>query len=72
MCLAIPGKIIERTAESATIDFDGVRRTVNVAFLPDAHVGDFVIVHAGFAIQKWEQKDVDEFNEIIKEMRELG
>ncbi|MDD5675734.1 MAG: HypC/HybG/HupF family hydrogenase formation chaperone [Chitinivibrionales bacterium] len=71
MCLAIPGKIIEREGDMALLEIEGIRRKVNVTFLPEAAVGDYVIVHAGFAIQKWEQEDVDEFNKIMDEMREL-
>lgn len=55
MCLAVPGQIIEISAtdilqQSGTIDFSGVRKEVSLAYLPEAQVGDYVIVHAGFAI----------------------
>lgn len=58
MCLAVPGKIIERKGETATVDFDGVRRTVNMSFLPEKKTrkGDYVLVHVGFAIQKVDKK----------------
>ncbi len=54
MCLAVPGqvlKILEETPEARTaeVDFSGVRKSVNLIFLPEAAVGDFVAVHAGFA-----------------------
>jgi hydrogenase expression/formation protein HypC len=55
MCLAVPGQILDISAEdpllrSGIIDFSGVRKTVSLAYLPEAHIGDYVIVHAGFAI----------------------
>lgn len=55
MCLAVPGRVIaiNREAEfgsSGLIEFDGVRLTVNLVFVPEVKVGDYVIVHVGFAI----------------------
>lgn len=57
MCLGIPGRVIEVTEpagrpdmRTATVDFDGVRRSVCLAYAPEAGVGDYVIVHVGFAI----------------------
>jgi hydrogenase expression/formation protein HypC len=55
MCLAIPSKIIEIEDSMATIDVDGVRRRASLMLLEDAVVGDYVIVHAGFAIQKLDE-----------------
>ena len=56
MCLAVPGRIIEvyddRGTRMAMIDFDGIRKEVCLAYLPDAEVGDYAIVHVGFAISK--------------------
>jgi hydrogenase expression/formation protein HypC len=52
MCLAIPSKITHIENEMATIDVDGVQRQASLLLLADARVGDYVIVHAGFAIQK--------------------
>lgn len=51
MCLGIPGRILAREEEQlARVDFGGVRRTVSIAFTPEAHVGDWVLVHVGFAL----------------------
>ncbi|MDA8085292.1 MAG: HypC/HybG/HupF family hydrogenase formation chaperone [Nitrospiraceae bacterium] len=53
MCLAIPSKIIVKNGFEATVDIYGARRKVNLMLLPeDASVGEYVLVHAGFAIQK--------------------
>lgn len=51
MCLAIPGRILSLEANSsAKVDFGGVRRTISVAFTPEAQAGDWVLVHVGFAL----------------------
>ena len=68
MCLAIPAKIVELNGADAVLDIRGVRREGNVAFIPDAKIGDYVLLHAGFAIQKWSEEDVREFDEIMNEM----
>ena len=68
MCLAIPGKIVELEQDNATIEVDGVRRKSNVSLIKDAKVGDYVLLHAGFAIEKWSEEDVAEYRQIMKEM----
>ncbi len=51
MCLAIPGKIIEIQGEKAIADFQGIKKEINISLVP-AKIGDWVMVHAGFAIEK--------------------
>jgi len=51
MCLAIPGKILKIRGQKAEIDFNGIQKEINIAMV-DVKVGDFVMVHAGFAIEK--------------------
>lgn len=65
MCLAIPGKIIELHDQQATADFDGVKKEVNVS-LVDVAVGDFVIVHAGFAIEKYDATTVEDIQRDLR------
>lgn len=73
MCLAVPGRIIEVREElgtrMATIDFDGIHKDICLAYLPDAQVGEYAIVHVGFAISR-----VDEASalETLAMFRELG
>ena len=55
MCLAIPSKIVAIDGDMGTIDVEGVRRETSLLLLEDAVVGDWVIVHAGFAIQKLDE-----------------
>lgn len=59
MCLAIPGKIISIKNQQATVDFEGVKKEINIS-LVNAKKGDFVIVHAGFAIEKMDESEANE------------
>ncbi len=52
MCLAIPGKILTREGQTGRVDFGGLIRQAALDLVPDAAIGDVVLVHAGFAIQK--------------------
>ena len=67
MCLAIPSKIIRIENDMATIDADGVQRKASLLLLEDAAVGDYVIVHAGFAIQKIDETAAMETIRLLKE-----
>ena len=66
MCLAIPSKITEIKDSMATIDVDGVQRQASLLLLEDARVGDYVIVHAGFAIQKLDEAAANETLELLR------
>jgi hydrogenase expression/formation protein HypC len=59
MCLAMPGRVIELREQSgqpvALVDFDGTTREVMASFVPDVAVGDYVIVHAGVALQRLDE-----------------
>jgi hydrogenase expression/formation protein HypC len=70
MCLAVPGKIIsiDNKTQNATIDYgNNVIRTINVS-LVDVKPGDYVLVHAGFAIQTVEPKEAEETLKLFREM----
>jgi hydrogenase expression/formation protein HypC len=68
MCLAVPAKIVECEGTRAVVEIDGVRREANLALVQDAAVGDYVLLHAGFAIQKWTEEDVRELEAIRGEL----
>ena len=68
MCLAVPAKITAINGEEAVVEMDGVRRTAVVSFIKDPGIGDYVLLHAGFAIRKWSEQDVREYNAILKDM----
>ncbi|MEA2167239.1 MAG: hydrogenase expression/formation protein HypC [Solirubrobacteraceae bacterium] len=60
MCLAIPGRVIEivdATTQLAKVDVAGVRRTVNVGLLEDIAIGDWVLIHVGFALSKVDEAE---------------
>lgn len=67
MCLAIPSKIVEIVEGMATIDVDGVQRKTSLLLVEDARVGDYVIVHAGFALHKIDEAAAMESLRILKE-----
>jgi hydrogenase expression/formation protein HypC len=67
MCLAIPSKIINIKDGMGTIDVDGVTRTCSLLLLENPQVGDWVIVHAGFALHKIDETAAMESLSILKE-----
>lgn len=69
MCLAIPAKVTKIDGDMATIDVGGVTRSTSLMLLTDVDIGDYVIVHAGFAIHK---VDPGEAQESLKLLRELA
>ena len=76
MCLAIPGKIIKIEGNdferSGKVNFGGILKDVNLAYVPEAKVNDYVIVHVGFAISILDEKEANKVFEYLKEMDELG
>lgn len=76
MCLAIPGQIVSIADESpatrqGAVDFGGLRKMVNLAFVPEAAVGDFVLVHVGFAIAKVDPREAQRVFEYLRQVDEL-
>jgi len=65
MCIAIPLKLISKEGTKGWVEIGGTRREVGLAILPDARVGDYVLVHAGFAISKVEEKEVQQLLELL-------
>jgi len=70
MCLAVPMKLVEINAPEAVVELAGVRRKINLALLsPDElEIGDYLIIHAGFAIQKLDREDAEERLKYFEEM----
>ena len=68
MCLAIPAKIIKIENNMGTIDMEGTQREVSLLLQEDAKVGDYVIVHAGFVIQKIDEQEAMESLKIIRQL----
>lgn len=70
MCLAVPAKVMAINGEEAVLDYGGVKRTANISMLSDVKVGDYVLVHVGYAISKLDEEEALEtlklWDEIIK------
>jgi hydrogenase expression/formation protein HypC len=75
MCLAVPGKILNIAGKdvlrSGTVSFGGISKQVNLAYVPEAKVGDYVIVHVGFAISIVDETEAKQTFEYLKQMGEL-
>jgi hydrogenase expression/formation protein HypC len=74
MCLAIPGKLVslnkESTPKMGMVSFGGIQKNVCMEWLPEASVGDYVIVHVGFALSKVDEQEALETIRMIEEMGE--
>lgn len=68
MCLAIPGKVISIEGTEGVVDFGGVKQKVRVDLIQELQVGDYVIVHTGFAIEKLEEEDALETLRLWEEL----
>jgi hydrogenase expression/formation protein HypC len=76
MCLAIPGKVTSISGDdplmrSGKVDFGGVLMDVNLAYVPEVKVGDYVIVHVGFALSRVDEAEANQVFEYLREMQEL-
>ena len=75
MCLAIPGKIVEIVDAGnhiAKVEVGGVKRNVNIGMLPEneTHIGDYVLIHVGFAMSKIDEHEAEETLRVLKELGE--
>ena len=72
MCLAIPGKVIEIESESqprmGKVSFGGIQKRICLEWVPDVKVGEYVIVHVGFAISKMDEKEAMETLKLFEEI----
>ena len=76
MCLAVPGKIVSidesnKDLKMAKVNFGGVMKDICIQWLPDVQIGEYVLAHVGFALNKIDQKDAEETIEILKQMGDL-
>ena len=70
MCLAVPMKIVELNGPEAIVEEEGVRRQARVDFLPAAQVGDYVLVHAGIAIERVNEEEARETLALLRQLFE--
>jgi hydrogenase expression/formation protein HypC len=77
MCLAVPGKIISIEGEdpilrSGRVNFAGIIKQVSLAYVPEARIGDYVLVHVGFALSVVDEKEAEQVFEYLREMGDLA
>ncbi len=77
MCLAIPGKIESISGDDpltrmGKINFGGILKEASLAYVPEAQVGDYVIVHVGFALSRLDEDEALKVFEYLKQIEELG
>ena len=65
MCLAVPAEVVSLTGATAMVSVDGALREVDLSLVENVAVGDYVLVHAGFALERWDDQDVREWRAII-------
>lgn len=70
MCLAVPMKLIARDGEIGTVELGGVERKINLMMLPDAKIGEYMVVHAGFAIQRLDEAEAKKTLDLLMQMGE--
>jgi hydrogenase expression/formation protein HypC len=76
MCLGVPGQVLtidgqDPLSRTGRVRFGGITKKVNLAYLPEARVGDYVIVHVGFAISRVDEKEAMQVFEYLRQMDEL-
>ena len=77
MCLAIPGKLTSISGEdplmrTGKVDFGGILKEVSLAYVPEARLGDYVIVHVGFALSRVDEEEAKQVFEYLRQMQELS
>jgi len=68
MCLSVPGKVVEIQNNMARVEVGGVIRDVSMDVCPDVVVGEYVLIHTGFAIQKLDEKEALETLDLLRKM----
>jgi hydrogenase expression/formation protein HypC len=72
VCLAVPGKIITKEGETGTVELGGVKRTVGLHLVPESKPGDWVLLHAGFALQVVDEEEARTTLELLEEFFDAG
>lgn len=68
MCLGIPVKVIKKKGLNAEVEIDGVKRAANLTLRPETKVGDYVLLHAGFAIEILDTREAEERLQLLRRM----
>jgi hydrogenase expression/formation protein HypC len=77
MCLAVPGKIVSIEGDDPVlrcgrVDFSGIVKQINLAYVPEAKIGDYVLVHVGFAINTIDEEEANQVFEYLRQMGDLA
>lgn len=77
MCLAIPGKVVSISGDDpltrmGRVNFSGIVKEASLAFVPEVRIGDYVIVHVGFALSKVDEEEAQKVFEYLEQMDELA
>ena len=72
MCLGVPAKVMERNGDAAVVTLGGVRREISLMLLDDVSVGEWVIVHAGFAIEKLSEEAAEQTLSLLREIADAS
>jgi hydrogenase expression/formation protein HypC len=70
MCLSVPGKIVKIKNNMARVDVGGMLRDISLDLCPEVSLGEYVLIHAGFAIQKVDEEEAKETLDLLKKMAE--
>ncbi len=70
MCLAIPGRVVKIEKNVAKVDVGGLLRDISLDLCPDVSIGEYVLIHTGFAIQKVDEKEAEETLDLLIKMAE--
>jgi len=72
MCLGVPARVLERNGDTAVVTLGGVRREISVMLLDDVSVGEWVILHAGFAIEKLSEEEAEQTLSLLREIADAN
>jgi len=71
MCVAVPGRVISINNKTAVLDFLGAQMEVSIELINDVKIGDYILVHAGCAIQKIDKNEAEETIKLFEEIKNL-
>jgi hydrogenase expression/formation protein HypC len=72
MCLAVPARVLSVEGGEAEVDLSGVRRRISVVLTPEVRVGDYVIIHSGFAISTLDEQEAEETLQLFRELDQIA